>query len=80
MHQKKEMVRRAYNKIASDYLALRKEGAEDVKLLDELVKRLPEKSVVLDAGCGGGVPVARLLSRHYKVTGVDISEAQVRLA
>ena len=28
---------------------------------------------VLDLGCGAGVPIARSLSRRYRVTGVDVS-------
>ncbi len=37
-------------------------------------------AAVLDAGCGAGVPVTRLLSRHFVVTGVDFSATQVQLA
>ena len=35
---------------------------------------------MLDAGCGGGVPVTRWLSERFSVTGIDISDEQVRLA
>jgi SAM-dependent methyltransferase len=36
---------------------------------------------VLDAGCGAGIPVAHyLLTHNCQVTGVDISQEQVRLA
>jgi 2-polyprenyl-3-methyl-5-hydroxy-6-metoxy-1,4-benzoquinol methylase len=36
---------------------------------------------VLDLGCGSGVPIARSLAdAGYRVTGIDISEVQVRRA
>merc|ERR1719356_676057 len=38
---------------------------------------------VLELGCGAGVPVARTIVHHsqeLRVTGVDISEAQIELA
>ena len=51
-----------------------------MKLLDELILRLPKGATILDAGCGAGVPVARLLSRQFQVIGVDFAEAQIDLA
>lgn len=43
--------------------------------------RLDEDSTVLDLGCGSGVPVARdLAAAGHQVTGVDISETQIRRA
>lgn len=76
----RDIIKKGYDAIANKYLASRKEGSEDVKLLEELVKRLPKGAEVLDAGCGAGVPVTHFLSRFFKVTGVDISETQIRLA
>ena len=35
---------------------------------------------MLDAGCGAGIPVARRLAARFRVTGIDISSAQVELA
>jgi cyclopropane fatty-acyl-phospholipid synthase-like methyltransferase len=35
---------------------------------------------VLELGCGRGVPVARELAKRHRVTGVDISAAQIELA
>ncbi|MCI4365539.1 MAG: methyltransferase domain-containing protein, partial [Thermoplasmata archaeon] len=48
--------------------------------LRPLVDGLPRNSGVLDLGCGCGVPVARSLSEHFQVTGVDISDVQIRRA
>jgi ubiquinone/menaquinone biosynthesis C-methylase UbiE len=52
----------------------------DVKLLEELVERLPHGARVLDVGCGAGIPVTRFLVRHFSVLGIDISEEQINLA
>ena len=48
---KKEIVKAGYNTISDAYLASRNKDSEDVRLLDELVQRLPQGASVLDAGC-----------------------------
>ena len=76
----KKTVREGYNVIAERYLSERKRDSEDVRLLDELIERLPAHAKVLDAGCGAGVPISKMLSERFHVTGVDFSEAQIQLA
>ena len=76
----KETVKAGYNTIAGRYLATRTRDSEDVRLLDELTKRLSEDAKVLDAGCGAGLPISQMLSGKFEVTGVDFSEAQIELA
>jgi SAM-dependent methyltransferase len=76
----KETVKAGYNKIADRYLEERTRESADIRLLDDLMNRLPADASVLDAGCGAGVPVAQILSQRFKVTGVDFSEAQIELA
>ncbi len=78
--RKDEIVRAGYDTIAATYTASRREESEDVRLLAELTRRLPRGAKVLDAGCGAGVPVTRILARRFEVTGVDFSEAQIALA
>lgn len=46
---------------------------------EELARRLPNGSRVLDLGCGNGDKLARLADR-FEVVGVDLSEEQLRLA
>jgi len=76
-----EIVREGYNAIAASYLSRRRgKDSRDLALLGEIVGRLPRGASVLDAGCGAGIPVAKFLSKFFRVTGVDFSEAQVRLA
>ncbi|TML59867.1 MAG: class I SAM-dependent methyltransferase [Actinobacteria bacterium] len=45
-----------------------------------LEQRLPERSRVLDLGCGGGGPTTRALAARHDVVGVDISERQLERA
>ena len=76
----KKTVRDGYNAIADRYLAERTRDSEDVRLLNELMERLPADAKVLDAGCGAGIPISQILAERFQVTGVDFSEAQVELA
>jgi SAM-dependent methyltransferase len=76
----KQTVKAGYNQIADQYLAGRTRDSEDVRLLEELVTRLPSVAKVLDAGCGAGIPISQMLSEKFEVTGVDFSEAQIKLA
>ena len=80
----KKLVRAGYDAVAGEYLATRLTPPEadmvDVHLLQELFDRLSPGALVLDAGCGAGVPVGRLLQQHYRVIGVDFSQAQLALA
>ena len=75
-----DIVRSGYDRIVEPYLAQRSPDTADVKLLNHLVERLAPGSSVLDAGCGAGVPIARLLSESFRVTGVDFSPAQIARA
>jgi len=76
----KQTVKQGYNAIANRYLAERTRDSEDVRLLDGFIERLPINGKVLDAGCGAGLPISQMLSEHFDVTGVDFSEAQIKLA
>ncbi len=76
----KDLVKTGYNTVAKEYLKIRSENSEDVRLLQELIQRLPKGARVLDVGCGAGVPVTKILSEYFDVTGVDFAEAQIELA
>ncbi len=74
----REMVRQGYDACAEEYGASRKvEAGVEIR---GLIERLADGALVLDVGCGAGVPIARSLSRRYRVTGVDVSREMVRLA
>jgi ubiquinone/menaquinone biosynthesis C-methylase UbiE len=77
----RELVRRGYDALSYHY---RRDDADDGRYaawLGELLARLPNPADVLDLGCGCGVPAARFVANagHY-VTGVDISDVQIRRA
>lgn len=71
-------IRRAYDRIADEYLAERDEDDnEDLALLDEFYVHLPDDARVLDAGCGAGRPIARLLAGDVDLVGIDLSREQI---
>jgi ubiquinone/menaquinone biosynthesis C-methylase UbiE len=76
----KKTVKDGYNTIANRYLAERTRESEDVRLLSDFMERLPLHAIVLDAGCGAGIPISQMLSEQFHLTGVDFSEAQIELA
>jgi SAM-dependent methyltransferase len=76
----KKLVKNGYNAIAAEYLTTRNDTSEDIQLLHELIQRLPKEAKVLDAGCGAGIPVAKILSEYFDIVGVDFSEEQIKLA
>jgi SAM-dependent methyltransferase len=47
---------------------------------EELERRLSEEARVLELGCGSGLAETQLLAKRFRVTGVDVSAAQIRRA
>lgn len=80
MSERRATVRDGYNRAAAAYLAARPMTSPDIRALDQLLQRLPPGALVLDAGCGAGVPILARLAERYRVVGVDFSTAQLRLA
>ncbi len=78
---RKQTVEAGYDELAPRFgeWAARVEGDPWERFLDELASRLPPGARVLDLGCGNGRKIARLAGR-FDVTGVDISQEQLRLA
>lgn len=76
----KQIVKAGYDKIADRYLFERTTDSEDVRLLDDFMEMLSPGARVLDAGCGAGIPITRLLAEKLDVIGVDFSAAQIELA
>ena len=80
--EKKEIVRKGYNKTAEnlqEIFGLKKEESDKFKFLVDFISRIPLVGRVLDAGCGNGA-YSHYLSDKFKVIGVDISEKQIELA
>ncbi len=74
----KIIVARGYDRCAAAYNSTRLKKAHST--LDTLQVHLDDGAVVLDVGCGAGVPVTQDLARRFMVTGVDISEVMIDLA
>jgi SAM-dependent methyltransferase len=48
--------------------------------LTRLVERLPDGAEVVELGCGNGTAETRELARRFRLTGIDLSEEQLRRA
>ncbi len=79
MEQQKEVVRQGYDKLSYAYRADdTPDDYEDYSSwIGVLAERLPERSPVLDIGCGCGLPTTKVLADRFKVTGVDFSDVQI---
>lgn len=75
----KQLVTSGYEAIAGSYTGQRAEDSDDIRLVRIFASRVGKGSRVLDAGCGGGKPVARILSEEVRMTGLDLARAQLRL-
>jgi cyclopropane fatty-acyl-phospholipid synthase-like methyltransferase len=76
----RQLVQRGYDACARDYAESR-DQFQNERHIEDLARRLARRSRILDLGCGSGIPIdAFLLARGHDVTGIDISEVQIRLA
>jgi SAM-dependent methyltransferase len=77
----KDVVRRGYDAASARYDQWSGGADKYSGWLAEIADRLPAGATVVDLGCGSGLPVARHLTRAgCQVTGVDISDVQIRRA
>jgi len=81
MKDPKDIVREGYDELSVEYTEIRKGIHDrDEKYIAEIIQRVPERSRLLDLGCGGGLSITRRFSERFNVTGVDISPVQIELA
>ena len=81
MSEPAELVRRGYDAIAERYAEWASSfESPAAEWIEKLEQRLPERSRVLDLGCGGGGPATRALAARHELVGVDISEGQLERA
>ncbi len=81
--EQKDIVRQGYDKLSYVYRGdddTPEGNAEYAAWMELLVQRLPQGVPVLDLGCGCGLPVTKLLSERFEVTGVDFSTVQISRA
>ncbi|MDQ1644708.1 MAG: hypothetical protein QOJ50_892 [Cryptosporangiaceae bacterium] len=77
----REIVRTGYDALSYLYRPDSGSPPEYTPWIGELATRIPPGAAVLDLGCGCGLPVAReLADRGHAVTGIDVSEVQIRRA
>lgn len=77
---KNDFVRKQYDKVAEEYLKNR-DTFKNNKYLDKLLSLIPKGSLILDLGCGAGIPIdSYLIKKGCRVIGIDISEKQIGLA
>jgi SAM-dependent methyltransferase len=77
----KQLVADGYNQVADAYAQMERAAPwPRMRWLEKLMNLLPQGAAVLDLGCGSGDPADIILARQHQVTGVDISEAQIRKA
>jgi cyclopropane fatty-acyl-phospholipid synthase-like methyltransferase len=77
---KNGIVKDSYDKIAPMY-ARERNQFENNEHLNRLVNLLNPNSLVLDVGCGSGLPVDQyLIDYGHRVIGIDVSEKQIELA
>ena len=83
----KAVVRHGWNRVSRIYRS--EESVTDVfghahfeyqDWLEPVLRSIPTGSEVLDLGCGCGVPASRILAERFRVTGIDISDVQIRRA
>jgi len=76
------VVAEGYDAIATRYAAWsgKVEDPTRARVLSEFSGRLADGARVLDLGCGSGFPSTADLTQRFRVTGVDISIEQIRLA
>ncbi len=76
------LVGAGYDEIADHFIEWsgRIEGDERQRWRLELIERLSDGARILELGCGAGVADTKLLAERFRVTGVDISEAQIARA
>ncbi len=76
-----DVVRRGYDAVSLHYRGDDAPEGQYGPWIARLRQHIRSAAAVLDLGCGCGVPVARALDRAgHAVTGVDLSEVQLRRA
>ncbi len=72
---------KSYDNIAHDFAKMRDSFNSEQKYLDALINYIPEKSHILDIGCGSGFPIADyLIKKNFHVTGIDGSQELLDIA
>lgn len=73
---------KTYDQVAKEYLVRRVSEDKNVMqlTLDRFISILQPGAKVLDVGCGSGADANYLMSKGFKVVGIDLSENMLKLA
>ena len=81
MNREDKNVFKVYDEVSEWFNENRSKHLIELKYLQELLSHLPEKSEILDLGCGTGKPIMEyFLSQNYRVIGVDASWKMLEIA
>ena len=81
MNREDKNVFKVYDEVSEWFNENRSKHLIELKYLQELLSYLPEKSEILDLGCGTGKPIMEyFLSQNYRVIGVDASWKMLEIA
>jgi SAM-dependent methyltransferase len=78
----REIVAAGYDRLVSEYAAWSSRVVDPAReeMLDELLRRLPERARILDVGCGSGAAWTDGRAGRFLITGIDVSAGQVEAA
>jgi SAM-dependent methyltransferase len=78
----KRRVARGYDQVSYAYRAdeYAYAGSGYERVLNHALQELEPRDLVVELGCGNGIPVTRVLAERCRVTGVDISAVQLTRA
>ena len=77
----KKMVEKSYDTAVSAYAQLEGEASwPRLRWLQKVLDSLKQNSHLLDLGCGSGDPAGIKIAKQHRITGVDISKEQIKLA
>ena len=79
MDENEKNTKEVYDKIASSYAESTFPQLLQYQLT-QFIGYLPEKSKILDAGCGSGKDVKFFIEEKFDVTGIDFSKAMIEEA
>ncbi|MGI9112978.1 MAG: class I SAM-dependent methyltransferase [Gaiellaceae bacterium] len=74
-----QLVGAGYDAMVDTWETWKAQIADDPRMewCEDLMGRLEEGARVLELGCGGGTAETRALSDRFRLTGIDLSEAQL---
>ena len=82
MDPRKRIVAQGYDRMSQRYLEWSSRIEDDPRslMVARMAERLLDGARVLELGCGAGMPSTKELARRFRVTGIDISQAQLEMA